>query len=356
MPIAALLLALLAFPLSHAATAGSLDAALGPMDFCSQTPGSPISGGSEVEYGTATNADGSTVHLKLDVYRPAGSAATTRFPAVMLVHGGAWRKGDKYYMCGPRQVARKLTARGYVVFNVDYRLACDPDDADIAVQWQPYCALNNDVPGSFSPLYPINDLRKALRWIRAHGDESPYYASVAKVGVLGGSAGGHLVQVLGTTGIVGDTKPDAVASWAGGAIALPGYYSGCPVAVPTADTPADCQRVAQVIPLLNVSADDAPTFLARGALDSKSALTFQETLEAALLASRVPVLDHEYPTDIHGEGLLDCAIDDTDAFFSEHLSGAVPGPVVKVQQYATSTYECGRQRTQPKLGDTLPPL
>lgn len=55
--------------------------------------------------------------LKLDIYRPKGDAVR---PACVLVHGGGWTGGDKERF---RALGFALAEKGYVVANVEYRLA-----------------------------------------------------------------------------------------------------------------------------------------------------------------------------------------------------------------------------------------
>jgi acetyl esterase/lipase len=55
--------------------------------------------------------------LAVDVDLPAGAGP---HPFVLVVHGGAWRSGDKGVM---RHVSRALARAGHVVIDVQYRLA-----------------------------------------------------------------------------------------------------------------------------------------------------------------------------------------------------------------------------------------
>src|SRR5262249_39931484 len=50
----------------------------------------------------------------------------------------------------------------------------------------------------------IQDCKAAIRWLRAHAKEFGYDAS--RIGVFGGSAGGHLVAMLGTAGDVKEVE------------------------------------------------------------------------------------------------------------------------------------------------------
>ena len=93
-------------------------------------------------------------------------------PAVLVVHGGAWRSGDRMQLRG---YANALAKRGFACFAIDYRLA-----------------PNDKFPAQ------IDDCRQAVKWIRANAAE--YKVNPEKFGAIGYSAGGHLVCLLATTG------------------------------------------------------------------------------------------------------------------------------------------------------------
>jgi acetyl esterase len=111
----------------------------------------------------------------LDVYGvPAGSR-----PAVVLVHGGGWFRGDK---SKEQKLATILVDAGYLVFVPNYRLAPD----------HPFPAGREDVLA-------------AADWARASG----YAFDRDRLAFLGGSAGGNLAVEAGlATG-----RPSA--SWSG---------------------------------------------------------------------------------------------------------------------------------------------
>jgi len=48
----------------------------------------------DLEYGAAIGATGTTEVLKLDLYEPAGDALAAR-PAIIYIHGGYFTAGDK---------------------------------------------------------------------------------------------------------------------------------------------------------------------------------------------------------------------------------------------------------------------
>ena len=106
--------------------------------------------------------------LHLDIYRPKASG---RYPAVVLIHGGGWRSGDRSQGI---PLAQRIAERGYVAVTVEYRL-------------------------SIEALYPaaVFDLKAAVRWLRSHSAERAIDST--KIAALGVSAGGHLAALLGTT-------------------------------------------------------------------------------------------------------------------------------------------------------------
>jgi pectinesterase len=106
--------------------------------------------------------------LHLDIFRPDNKKS---LPAVILIHGGGWRTGERSQGI---PIAQKLAANGYVAVTVEYRL-------------------------SIEALYPaaVYDLKAAVRWLRAHAAELSI--DTTKIAVLGCSAGGQLAALLGTT-------------------------------------------------------------------------------------------------------------------------------------------------------------
>lgn len=112
---------------------------------------------------------GGSEELHLDLYRPQGLRGP--LPTMILLHGGGWCTGSKNEM---RPAARAFAEKGYVTAAVGYRLA----------------------PRYHFPAQ-LHDVKCAVRWLRANADR--YQVDSQRIGVLGGSAGGHLALLLGLT-------------------------------------------------------------------------------------------------------------------------------------------------------------
>ncbi len=116
--------------------------------------------------------------LKLDLARPKEGAGP--FPAVVCIHGGGFRAGNRE---GHDGLCIALAERGYVAVTVTYRLAPQ----------HPFPAA-------------LHDVKAAVRWLRAHASE--YKVDPARIGTTGDSAGGNLAQMLGVTGGVKSLEGD----------------------------------------------------------------------------------------------------------------------------------------------------
>ena len=112
---------------------------------------------------------GGDVDLKLDLAMPKESNGP--FPAVVCVHGGGWKAGNRQQL---EKTIEALAARGYVAVTVSYRLA----------------------PAARFPAQ-IEDCKAVVRWLRANA--AKYRVNPERIGALGFSAGGHLVCLLGTS-------------------------------------------------------------------------------------------------------------------------------------------------------------
>ena len=117
--------------------------------------------------------------LRLDLYTPKGVAGAV-IPGIIAVRGGGWRMGDKN---GFAKIASALAVRGFAVACIEYRVL-------------PEFTITN----------AVNDTKAAVRWMRAEGKQ--YGIQTDSIGVIGGSAGGHLVALLGTSHKAGGLEGD----------------------------------------------------------------------------------------------------------------------------------------------------
>lgn len=109
-------------------------------------------------------------NLKLDVFQNNTQIDSLR-TAIIIVHGGGWRSGDKSQHF---PLAQKLASLGYVCFTPEYRLSTEA-------------------------LFPaaVHDLKSAIRWVRSNAKK--YRIDPEKIVISGFSAGGELAAFLGTT-------------------------------------------------------------------------------------------------------------------------------------------------------------
>jgi len=109
--------------------------------------------------------------LKLDLYFPKNT--NPPYPLLVYVHGGSFTAGDKRKGSGIIDIPA-MTARGYAVAALNYRLM--PED--------PFPA-------------EVIDVKCAIRYLREHAAE--HQLITERIGIWGGSAGGHLAAMVGLT-------------------------------------------------------------------------------------------------------------------------------------------------------------
>lgn len=115
-------------------------------------------------------ADTNNLFQRLDIVYPWNGKAPYKF--LMTFHGGGWSEGSRQ---GRKVVPMQYAAtQGYALVNVDYRLSGD-------AQW-PAC---------------LYDAKAAVRFLRANA--AKYQLDATNIVVIGESAGGYLVEMLGAT-------------------------------------------------------------------------------------------------------------------------------------------------------------
>ncbi len=126
----------------------------------------------------------------------------------------------------------------------------------------------------------VGDVRRCVRFIRMHADD--YGIDPERIGVFGGSAGGHLTLMLATTGDDGDPNADDSVLQGSSRIAagvslfpptdLRGWTTDPPeviAAIPSLHPPLefDAELEDDVSPILHVTEDDAPVLMIHGDQD-----------------------------------------------------------------------------------------
>ena len=246
----------------------------------------------DVEYGTANGK-----RLLLDAYVPP--AGEERRPAVVMIHGGGWRVGDK---ASWQPEAERLATKGWVAFSVNYRL---------------------DEPSVFPA--EIDDVQAAVRWVRAHAEE--YRVDPSRIAAIGESAGGHLAAMLATLGsgaLDRDARIRVGAAWSPPVdlTALAGSRGAGWIGPLLGCNRETCpDRLAQSSPVTHVDGTDAPLYLV-SSTEELVPLSQSEAMAARLKAAGVDHRLDVYPGNRHALDFRDDAWNPTLAFLETHLAPA----------------------------------
>lgn len=215
--------------------------------------------------------------LIADGYLP--DPAIAHGAAVVLVHGGGWSGGARDAFIWH---AHQLAQAGYVACTIDYRL----------VGTAPYPAA-------------LIDCQSALKWIRNQSDR--FRIDRHRVGVVGSSAGGHLVACLG---VRDDEDPisaraDCVVDIHGIHDFIPIGESGTsPIAQSTAFLAGSMEEKpdiwAEASPARHVDADTAPMLLLHDPDDPLVPYEQSIILANALMRSGRPMQFLPTPGSGHG--------------------------------------------------------
>jgi acetyl esterase/lipase len=188
--------------------------------------------------------------------------------AVLFMVSGAWVSGwvppeTFINQTGPVGHFRKLVEHGYTLLIV--RHGSSPQ---------------------FKVPEAVADVRRAVRYIRLHADD--FKIDPNRIGVCGGSAGGHLSLMLGTASDEGDKKSkDEIEQASNRVAAVVAYFPPVDLRDWVGDKRFealhfDPKLAESVSPLLHVSKDDPPTLLIHGDKDDLVTLKNSEDIEAAM--------------------------------------------------------------------------
>ena len=106
--------------------------------------------------------------LHLDIFKPEKKGP---LPALIMVHGGGWRSGNKNMQV---PMAQMIAKQGFVTIAVEYQLS-----------------LEAQYPAA------VHNIKAAIRWVRANAEK--YNINPDKIAISGCSAGGQLAALIGMT-------------------------------------------------------------------------------------------------------------------------------------------------------------
>lgn len=224
----------------------------------------------------------------VDIYVPASRGP---HPLILYIHGGGWVGGHTRHsgaLADFPKVLASLAAEGFVVASLEYRLS---GEARFPAQLQ--------------------DSNAALRFLRSKAGD--YGIDPTRVGVWGGSAGGHLAALTAVTcrntgldpAAAADGCVQAAVTWygvydfSGMTAALDGNAAGSKLL--GCDGPCPADKIAAVSPVTYIDAKDPPFLLIHGDDDKVVPVAQSHLGEAALRKAGVrvesiyiPGVDHSF--------------------------------------------------------------
>jgi acetyl esterase/lipase len=231
--------------------------------------------------------------LTFDVYRPQRANGA----AVISVLSGGWRstwETLQQFREAPDGTLRLLTAdeirtQGGIMPSHSYRTLLDKGFTVFAVR-------HGSSP-TFAMPEIVADLRRAVRFIRFHAPQ--YGVDPDRIGIWGGSAGGHLALLMGTTAEVANA--DAKDAFERGPCKLAAVVAYAPPTDFVSLTEAwrasnqtfpavqqlDSAHLKMYSPIAHVTADDSPALIVHGDKDPTVPYTQGKAMYEALTKAGV---------------------------------------------------------------------
>lgn len=111
---------------------------------------------------------------KLDVYQ---SSNASNAPILFMVHGGAWRRGDKAAKAVVKNKVDRWIAKGFIFISINYRLLPEAD-----------------------PFKQADDVATALKFVQSNA--SQWGGDPSQIILMGHSAGAHLINILSASSTI----------------------------------------------------------------------------------------------------------------------------------------------------------
>lgn len=260
----------------------------------------------DVSYAETTNP-----RQMLDLLLPENASTSQPLPIIVFIHGGGWRNGDKRMAW--RRLTRFVQTGNYAAASINYRLI---DEATWPAQ--------------------IHDCKAAIRWIR--GNAARYNVDPSRIAVMGTSAGGHLVAVLGTTagnpeidGSLGTHRNQSAAvtcvidecgpSDLRYAADMGARFANRPEPQLLGTGPDQKRNAVTASPVVYASKGDPPFLIIHGTSDAVVPIWQSEVLHDALTTAGVQSLLIAVNGGGHGAQPVSDVERTTDAFLAKHLLG-----------------------------------
>lgn len=239
---------------------------------------------------------------KANLYLPANPQPGQTFPAVLIIHGGGWAGGDKR-AAREINIGTTLAQNGYVGMSINYLLA------------------NAGHPG---PTWPQNlhDCKTAVRWLRANAERLQIHPD--RIGVIGGSAGGHLAAMVALTGPEldppgeGSTRVQCAVDLYGPVL----WFENRDISMFRKTRAEAPELYKQADPRTHIDQDDPPLLILHGTADKTVPVADSEALAAAMKAAGarhhleiIPDAPHTFHLQPKQRDLRPLVL----GFFDEHL-------------------------------------
>ena len=198
----------------------------------------------------------------LDLYLPKASNKKT---AIMFIHGGGFKAGNKEEMAG---FAKLYAKNGFVTTSINYRLTPE----------HPYPAA-------------VNDTKDAFAWMQKNALQYGYNAN--KIVLVGYSAGGTLSLNVG----LDNTQHVAATISVAGVTEFGSLIKDTPLPALRADleTYLGQEDPLQASPLSQISQQSPPVFIFHGDKDNIVPISQSVLLAEKLKSNKVPVLFRVFP-------------------------------------------------------------